>query len=312
MKSFSIKFILKVLSLTCLTLTFFSIIFLPRLDYFFISYIENNFSIDNYLEPSSIFGIRLYLIFFIFNIFLLGLITSYRIRTQLKNLISKIIDLPKLRLFLKRDNFFTKTYPKLTFIISTFTSVLLTLYFLIFKTPSPEGNLEFFSSNLFLLSALLFFCSAFVCSFKESLDHKRSITITLFIFALLMVFIYGEEVSWGQNYFGWEAKYIFIYNFQKETTFHNFFNPLFPILYSSFGSLFLAVAFLGWFFPSGKKTSYGKFFEISPSMIVLVFLTFSFSISPYFTEMFEQLFSLFCFLYSSRLLINLLVNRENI
>jgi len=50
-----------------------------------------------------------------------------------------------------------------------------------------------------------------------------------FLCAGLWFVVAGEEISWGQWVFGWSTPSLFEGNFQKETNFHNYIDPIDPM-----------------------------------------------------------------------------------
>lgn len=83
-----------------------------------------------------------------------------------------------------------------------------------------DGILETTTVLLSFLASFLFFISGiFSCAFAFLLSF------------LWMIFAF-EEISWGQRLFNFQSSAIFEnHNYQKETNFHNFFNPYFTLIY---------------------------------------------------------------------------------
>ena len=109
-----------------------------------------------------------------------------------------------------------------------------------------------------------------------------------------------EEFSWGQRVFNLKSNDIFLtYNFQKEITFHNFFNPFFPLIYSSFGFSVLLFSISSWFFSYPLKSRLKSIFDPHPSLIILILIMCSFSFSNE-REFFEEFFAFFTIFYSIR------------
>ena len=118
---------------------------------------------------------------------------------------------------------------------------------------------------------------------------------------ILSLFIFGEEISWGQNIFDFKVATFFVqYNIQEETNLHNFFNPFFPLLYPAFGMSITIVSLALWFFPKTNRSTMQGIFEPHPSLILLILIMSSFSVTSE-TEDFEQLFSIFSVFYSLRI-----------
>lgn len=70
------------------------------------------------------------------------------------------------------------------------------------------------------LSALLFFASGGLMLAAWGMSRKSAVSVWLLLLGLLMIFIGGEEISWGQRFFGWSTPAGYD-NIQGETTIHN-------------------------------------------------------------------------------------------
>jgi hypothetical protein len=74
-------------------------------------------------------------------------------------------------------------------------------------------------------TALLAFCAfivAIIAARAALAQQLRAVALALILFALGSLFLAGEEISWGQNYFGWETpEYFLERNSQEETNLHN-------------------------------------------------------------------------------------------
>ncbi|MBN4070639.1 hypothetical protein JYT76_03045 [Olleya sp. AH-315-F22] len=125
--------------------------------------------------------------------------------------------------------------------------------------------------------------------------------------ATSLMFVFGEEISWGQRIFDWKTTGAFNnYNYQQETNAHNFFNPLFNFIYPISGVSFYLMLIFIWFFPNYKSQILDIF--IPPrSFIFIAFLLGATSFRGH-SEMFEEIFAIFCFLYSVRLFVCLRIN----
>jgi hypothetical protein len=128
-------------------------------------------------------------------------------------------------------------------------------------------------------------------------------------FGVVLFFIAGEEVSWGQRIFGWESFGVFeTHNFQKETTLHNFLNPLFPFVYPAIGIIFFVVVLLLQLVPSENCPYFILFITPPPSFIILIFIMAGTSFRGH-SETFEELLSLFIVVYFYRIL--LIICKQN-
>lgn len=284
------------------TLSLFLIIFFNDFSNLVISFFENSFSNDKNIEFINKFGIKLYLALFINLLLLVSMLCFYDFRSYLQKKIVGIIDLSKLNTFLFRDKFTENNHSCFIFFLSSSICFSLTSYFLIIGSPAPEGLFETLVTFILLLSALVFLFS-FLLVWRENqkIFYRKNILYFLFFLCSIMIFIFLEEFSWGQKYFNLEAPEVFQkYNFQGETTIHNFFNPLFPIIYPLFGFLILISCIISWFFSPKIRTNFRSIFEPHPSLFLLILVMCSFSIKSD-TELFEEFFSIFSLFYSIRI-----------
>lgn len=83
---------------------------------------------------------------------------------------------------------------------------------------AEDGPLEWGTVACFLLTALVLMRSAMFLRRK----NRIGAAIACGVYTLLFVFAAGEEISWGQRLFGWEAGDFFREkNAQQETNLHN-------------------------------------------------------------------------------------------
>lgn len=135
-----------------------------------------------------------------------------------------------------RSNNFGKlsTLAKVSYSSSGF---LFLLYFTIARIPLlyQEGGifedltalLAFFSSAILLIVVL-----------RTNQYHKGY----LLMLAGALLFFAGEEISWGQRIIGFETpQSLENINYQKETTLHNLFNPLFRPIYFVFNLMMASI-----------------------------------------------------------------------
>lgn len=297
-----INFFIKMGSIISLLVFILSLVFFDYFANFIISYIENNFSSDNHIEPINKFAIKLYLILCMIILLLFSILSIKKVRLKIFNNLNKLIEIDKIKLFLLSDNYTIKPHSFFSFTFSSILSLSLALYFLVLEAPTPEGLMENFMATLFLISAGIFLSSIVILFFRKetTLKNKSNIFTLLFLF-IFMLFIFLEEFSWGQALFNWNINETFLnYNAQKEMTFHNFFNALFPIIYPFFALLILIFSLSVWFFSTPKKSIFRGIFEPHPSLFLLILIMtgFSFRLN---TEYFEELFAIFTIFYSLRI-----------
>ena len=67
-------------------------------------------------------------------------------------------------------------------------------------------------------------------------DFLESTKKAIFGIAGIVLLVLGEEISWGQQIFGWDSFGVFNeYNYQNETNAHNFLNPYIKFIYPVVG-----------------------------------------------------------------------------
>lgn len=112
----------------------------------------------------------------------------------------------------------------------TLLPFLLTLLLSLFSRPLfydlhpylwGEGKIVETAQFLFLLIAAA--QGLLTCWRAAVLRERHSIRLFYLIFALAMLFIAGEEVAWGQQFFNFRTPaFLQVFNTQNELTFHNF------------------------------------------------------------------------------------------
>lgn len=156
-----------------------------------------------------------------------------------------------------------------------------------------DGLFETLTAILLFGAAILFF-RAGKSAIRSLLGHR--ITLILFLLSVFAMVFMMEEISWGQRIFSWEnPEVVKILNYQQETNFHNFFNPIIgdgERIISIFISLALLTAILyktritsptlAGLFPSDK------YYFVS----VLFFIAGMLS-----SELFEEVLAIFMFFY---------------
>jgi hypothetical protein len=284
----------------CLFLTLFFQKLLPLL--FFIG--EKYVSPDHHIGPQGVINIRFYLIVLIAFLLLASLLFYLNFFKLVLDTISRIIDIRRIRSFFLTDKISpSKQLPVWLFLTATLSSLFYHLFYLVYFQPATEGTMEQVSSFLFFISAFLMVVSALTLQPKLfPAGSGKTAQRILYFTAAILLYIYGEEISWGQRFFHFEAIGIFKdYNYQQETNSHNFFNPLFTILYPLVGiSAFLGLFFF-WFF----KTRKDFLFELFIPPQSLFFLVFIMACSSFMghSEIYEELLAMLVLLYSIRIFV---------
>jgi len=281
------------------------IIYFSELIPILADYSEKNFSPDQKLGPGGIYNVKMVLFSAILFIVVLSLlfIMNLNLAEKFLKLLNHFIDIKALEnLFLKDNLCRKKQIAKYIFIVATTLGIYAHFYLLTFRQPEWEGSAEEYISLLLLFTAVLLIISIFSLKRNNFTPNtKFKIIFLLIAIASLFIFIYGEEISWGQRIFGLDSPDFFDeYNTQTETNLHNFFNPLFLFAYPIVGIGSFILLFLIWFFPQKTNLKFYHLFIPHPSLFYLAFIMACASFLGE-NEMYEELVALFGFLYSIRI-----------
>lgn len=278
-----------------------------------IHYAETNYSGDHSLNPFTRFFFRAsYLTFFaillvVFTLLAIGKlsVTIMQIGGYFYSLVESFIDINKLKKFLLSDDLSGKSNPGVFILwISTIVGLFLHIRFLFNPEPVYESIDEKVSTIALGLALLLvLFAMLFAVRIYSPKIGKTKLFAFLGFLSVALIFVIGEEISWGQRIFNWETpETIKAYNYQDETNLHNFINPILPLIYPLFGMTAFLIMLAYWFFPAVGRSYFIAFIVPSPSFFVLFFFMAASSFMGQ-GELFESLFSLFCLLYTMRLFV---------
>ena len=290
--------------LLVLLIAVFTSIFHQALLDCFLSFIELNFSPDNKLDLKTQFLANILLWIINFTLFFGNFLWFSGKANFLFQLSYKIINFDKLYQFLFGGLNELVHFNKTIFYSTSVISFFLYIYASLENSFVHEGLIETTFSSGFLFGAIAFLNSYILARRLKTneawLASFRFIIILLFFFSFVM---FGEETSWGQHFFGWQAIGIFQdYNFQGETNIHNFFNPILGMVVYFICLLLLFSFLIFW----GFKEKYNNFLmnllSPHPSLSVLVIFICLSGLSG-FLETFENLLALFVLCYSLRILV---------
>lgn len=270
---------------------------------------ETYLSGDHNIDARGVFLLKLILVLTISSIILISIFVYFNLHVKLQIISNQLIHWSSLKLFFITDPIYPKKmFPLIMIIISTAFGLYIFTYFLLFGVPKVEGLMEELSSLLFLFSGLVLIAAiGHVKQDQFTTIARKEIIVTLLLSAAALIFIFGEEISWGQRIFNWKAEGVFEeYNFQKETNTHNFFNPLFKFVYPVVGIGSFIFLFFVWFFPR-ENIYFFMLFIPPPSLFFIVF--FLACASFLHTEIYEQLLAIFILLHSTRIFV-CLKNRD--
>lgn len=274
---------------------------------YLVEFSEKYISHDHQVKPNTILLIKIFLSMCI----LLIATSSILFLLNLAKIVSQTI----INFFQVNDpitnSICSKKYLDLyILVIGTVIGIFQIYYFLQFgeplgdsARPTSEGLLETIFTLLLLFSVTLLIYSIRLIKGKlfAPKTRKRMLYLLLGI-SVILILIFGEEISWGQRIFNWESSGVFIeHNYQNETNIHNFFNPYTEYYYPIVGVGFFTFLFIVWLFPKNRVNYFFNLFFPHPSLFFLVLIL---SLSSFFGgghETFEHIFAVFTFFYCYRL-----------
>lgn len=275
--------------------------------------LENTVSKDNELSRETVFIIQSAIVAFMLLAALVVVFSFPAVSKKTGNFISQYIDISRVtNLFFNDEICRVKNLSIITMVTGTFVAVILIMWYLYTGIPVQEGIFETVSSSFFLFSAIVLLAAIFpLRRINTGPGEKTRIRTTLFLLAFFLLIIFGEEISWGQHLFKWESSGAFKeYNFQEETNAHNFLNPILRYTYPTAAIGLFTVLCLLWFFPK-KQNYFTRLFIPHPSLFFIMLLSACVTMIR-FNELFEQVFVIFIFLYSIRILLSLAYPSGNV
>ena len=300
----------KIIVLISSTISILILLFYNSILKLFIEFtLKNINTYTNVINDYKIFLLEVNLIIIIIIGFLISVILLFNLHNKLFSFLSSIFNTEKINTTFLKDSLNSKSnYAKKAFIISSIFAVLWHLKFLIFGDTvaglEEETLNEHISSILLLISSIILVISIFNRN-KIKVPKKDKVIIKnwLIFCSLALLFMYLEEISWGQQYFNWESTGVFKEsNMQSETNLHNFIGPFFRFLYPILGMGLFIILFLMWFFYRGKKPYWLELITPHPSLIILTFFMAGASFKGH-SEIFEEMLAFFGLLYSIRIIV---------
>lgn len=298
----------KVFALLCIAISFVLIINFNAAHNWLIEYSSSNIlEEEEVMNPRRIAILKIGLALTISLAISLAIGLLLNLPQKIYTRLNRVIDTERMtRIFFLDDLMPSGNFAIKSFIFSSAFAIIIHLRQLIFGDDVKEDIFEHISEVLFLLSALLFFLILFYLKhLNVSRKQRRIIKYLFLVFGFGLLFVFLEEISYGQHIFKWKSTGIFeTHNFQEETNFHNFINPFYRFLYPLFGFGLFGVCSILWFFNKDEGPMWLTFLTPHKSLIIL---TLFMAASTYkgHSESFEHLFSLFMCLYVLRLLLYL-------
>jgi hypothetical protein len=228
-------------------------------------------------------------------------------------LVTSLFDFNGMHMFFIKDELFENDkLSKITLILSTASAIVLHLLFITYGIPDHEGYQEEITSLSLLVSGLILLLALGYLKKKDfSLFWYRIHQYTLVFLSFGLLFLYGEEINWGQRIFEIESNEVFQkYNFQNELSLHNFFNPLFDYVYPAVGMSTFLILVTFWLFYKGERNYYLDLFIPHKNLFFLIFWMACASYNGD-SETYEEMVFVFFLLYSIRILFSLKNTSKN-
>jgi hypothetical protein len=210
----------------------------PLYSHYLSEFVRLYITSDNILTPIGVAKVKLRLYFLIASIFLVGLFFAFDMYNKLIEKIpfQRVYDDIK-RVFFVDPVCANKNMAKHFFITGSAIALLIQSSVVTFGEPEWEGTTDKYSPILFVVAAILLL-APIRSLYKLEVNRriKNKIARVLVVLSILCLVLFGEEISWGQQFFEIETAPIFELNYQQENTIHNFFNPLFRSIYAFVGT----------------------------------------------------------------------------
>lgn len=237
----------------CILLSLILLILSPFYFQLLFDFVRIHISHDHILTQIGVEKISFLLYIIIACIFFFGLFFYFNLG---KKLIARIhlqgISDDIKRIFFQDNVCARKNSAKFFFVISSVVAIMIQLSVITFGEPEWEGTIDKYSSSLYLVSVILFLIAIIrLRKLEINSIFKKNIIRRLVMISILCLLMYGEEVSWGQQFFNIDTIGFFKFNYQNENTIHNFFNPLLDYVYALVGiSSFLILSYFWLISPS--------------------------------------------------------------
>ena len=266
-----------------------------------LRFAEANFSPDNALSSASEIRITFSVIYVAAALIFLGGIFFTARKAKMRSLLLRIMQINPLSE--------TERFPP-WLIISTLTTFLLAATY-VARILDPrldsiynEGGLLESLTAIALGISFLLVVQALRSHSRNSRKTKTSSALKVFyiILALGFFILAMEEISWGQQLFGWQTPPLLAsFNLQGETNLHNAIND-FALLYYPLALLLPLVLLSAWFRTRAHPASFILKILPPPNTIFTAALISSLSfVAVGINEFVEQLFALFALSYSAQL-----------
>ncbi len=303
----------KVVAILCILFSVLLLFNLEAVHSWLVDYSASNIiEEEEIMNPRRIVILKIGLILLVILALGLAITLFLKLPQKIYNQFKDVIDVERIQgIFFTDDQMGSNKYAVQTFVFSTIVAVIILLRQLILGDDVKEDIFEHISEICLAVSALLFFVVLILIKYLNvTSKQKRNIRSLFLIFGVSLVFIFLEEISYGQHIFKWESTGIFeTYNFQGETNVHNFLNPFYRFIYPLFGFGLFGICSLFWFFNKASAPLWLIFITPHKSLIILVLLMAASTYKGH-SESFEHMFALFTLLYIVRLLVYLMGQKK--
>ena len=266
-----------------------------------ITFVKNYLSSDHDLKPVTISDLRHYYFYLILLMFSSAFIIYNNLHRKIIDFAVSIVDFRRLSTILLTDRASgIKKMPGRLLFWGSVPAIFLVVFYAFYGEPKKEGTLEDIEAIILLLASIIMALAAIRTPAPFWAPHYKRIRLILFLLAFLFFAMFGEEISWGQVFLNFKSPEFFNdYNYQAEFNLHNFFNPLYDIIYKTVGICFFTGMFLIWFFRKEKQSHLFELFIPPASLSLLIFLMACTTFGN--REIFETQLYIFLFLYSTRI-----------
>lgn len=279
------------------------VIFFSQIVGLITGFVRENLSRDHELSAVTISDIKHYYSYFLILFMGFAFIVYQNLHVRIRDYAISVIDFDRLgSIVLSDPAAVNRKLPVFLLLSGTVTGILLIIFYAFYGQPRKEGILEDTEAVLLLAASVIMAIAATRVSRTQFISSHRKIRIILIITALAFFVLFGEEISWGQRFIGFHSPEFFDeYNYQSEFNLHNFFNPLYDIIYKTAGITFFMVLFLVWFFKRSKPSRISSLLIPPPSFSFLIFLMACTTFGN--REIFEILMDILILLYSIRMVL---------
>ncbi len=202
--------------------------------------------------------------------------------------------------------------PHLILIVSSLLGLLLIVTmrlarrfpsFLLFLYSKDRGVLDLFVPLTMIISSVMLCAAVWKLRKVPNLaKHRAFLSVVYLLIIGIFLFYAGEEISWGQDFFGWQTPSFFSRNLDGQTNLHNFFNPYFDYGYFALSLILVIVLVSAWLEFNQRWIPFNRLFLPHPSLIGLSLLIAFVAIVWYREqELLEEMVAVFALFYSVRI-----------